>query len=209
MKRKIVITAMLCLALFCFVSCGKDKQDQGIREEGTQLSEADIQPEEKEKEEKTNTTETNTIENNTANTDAIKEQIQDKGQQKVHIYYGNDNADGIIYKEVALNELSADGLIDELAKVNIVSLDTKVRSVFVDEKNEKLLHLDMSKEFGEYVSMMGTAGEYIVMGGIVDTFLDAYDCENIKITVEGKNLETGHTTYDGELQFFEVQKTEE
>lgn len=204
MKRKIVITAMLCLALFCFVSCGKEKQDQGIREEGTRLPEADTQPEEKEKEEETNTTETNT-----ENTDEIKEQIQDKGQQKVHIYYGNDNADGIIYKEVALNELSADGLIGELAKVNIVSLDTKVRSVFVDEKNEKLLHLDMSKEFGEYVSMMGTAGEYIVMGGIVDTFLDAYDCENIKITVEGKTLETGHTTYDGELQFFEVQKTEE
>lgn len=200
MKRKIAITTMLCLSLFCFASCGKDKQDQGIREEGAQLSEAGTMPAEGE---------TNTTENNTAAANGIKEPIPDKGQQKALIYYGNDNADGIIYKEVALDELSADKLIDELAKVNIVSLDTKVRSVFIDENNEKLLHLDMSKEFGEYVSMMGTAGEYIVMGGIVDTFLDAYGCENIKITVEGKTLETGHTSYDGELHFFEAQKAEE
>lgn len=200
MKRKFMITAMLTLALFCLASCGEKEQEQGMREEDIQSSEAATQPDAKEKEEENNTAEHN---NN------MKEQIPDKEDKKVLIYYGNDNADGIIYQEAALSELSAEALVDELAKVNIVSLDTKVRSVFIDEKDEKLLHLDMSKEFGEYVSMMGTAGEYIVIGGLVDTFLDAYDCERVKITVEGKTLETGHTAYEGELQFFEVQKTEE
>lgn len=199
MKRKFMITAMLALALFCLASCGEKEQEQGMREEDIQSSEADAQPDKKEKEE----------ENNTAEHDNMKEQIPDKEDKKVLIYYGNDNADGIIYKEAALSELSAEALVGELAKVNIVSLDTKVRTVFIDEKDAKLLHLDMSKEFGEYVSMMGTAGEYIVIGGLVDTFLDAYDCERVKITVEGKTLETGHAAYEGELQFFEVQKTEE
>lgn len=199
MKRKFMITAMLALALFCLASCGEKEQEQGMREEDIESSEADAQPDEKEKEE----------ENNTAEHDNMKEQIPDKEDKKVLIYYGNDNADGIIYKEAALSELSAEALVGELAKVNIVSLDTKVRTVFIDEKDAKLLHLDMSKEFGEYVSMMGTAGEYIVIGGLVDTFLDAYDCERVKITVEGKTLETGHAAYEGELQFFEVQKTEE
>ena len=130
-------------------------------------------------------------------------------EQNVLIYYGNDNADGIIYKEVTVKGLSPENLIKELAKVNIVSMDTKVKSVYVDDEDKKLLHLDMSKEFSEYLSMMGTAGEYIVLGGLVDTFLDAYDCEKVKVTVEGKTLETGHATYEGELQFFEVYKTEE
>ncbi|MBD5465948.1 MAG: GerMN domain-containing protein [Lachnospiraceae bacterium] len=197
MKRKFVITAMLALALFCLASCGEKEQEQGMREEDIQSSEAGAQPDEKEKEE----------ENNTVEHDNMKEQIPDKEDKKVLIYYGNDNADGLIYKEAALSELSAEALVGELAKVNIVSLDTKVRTVFIDEKDAKLLHLDMSKEFGEYVSMMGTAGEYIVIGGLADTFLDAYDCERVKITVEGKTLETGHTAYEGELQFFEVQNT--
>ena len=197
MKRKFMITAMLALALFCLASCGEKEQEQGMREEDIQSSEADVQPDEKEKEE----------ENNTVEHDNMKEQIPDKEDKKVLIYYGNDNADGLIYKEAALSELSAEALVGELAKVNIVSLDTKVRTVFIDEKDAKLLHLDMSKEFGEYVSMMGTAGEYIVIGGLADTFLDAYDCERVKITVEGKTLETGHTAYEGELQFFEVQNT--
>ncbi|MBD5545194.1 MAG: GerMN domain-containing protein [Lachnospiraceae bacterium] len=176
MKRKLVLTAILCLILLCLASCGENGQEQGMKEGEVPTVEAETQPDETE-------------------------------SQKVLIYYGNENADGIIYKEVTLSELSAEALIDELSKVNIVSLDTKVRTVSVDEENEKLLHLDMSKEFGEYVSMMGTAGEYIVLGGLVDTFLDAYDCEHVKITVEGKPLETGHAIYDGELQFFETQES--
>lgn len=202
MKKKAIVTATLCLVLLCFASCGGNEQEQGMKEGDISASEADAKPDEKEKEE-----EKNTAENDAQGSNNKKESMQEKENNKVLIYYGNDNADGIIYKEVALSEWSVEALIDELAKVNIVSLDTKVRSVYVDENNTKLLHLDMSREFGEYVSMMGTAGEYIVIGGLVDTFLDAYGCENVKITVEGKTLETGHAAYDGELQFIQVTES--
>lgn len=204
MKKKAIITAMFCLMLFCIASCGVNEQEQGMREGDVSASEADTKPGEKEKEE-----ENNIAEGDAQGSNNKKELMQEKEDKKVLIYYGNENADGIIYKEAALNEWSVEALIGELAKVNIVSLDTKVRAVHVDEKNAKLLHLDMSREFGEYVSMMGTAGEYIVIGGLVNTFLDAYGCENIKITVEGKPLETGHASYDGELQFFETQEAGE
>ncbi len=204
MKKKAIITAMLCMVLVCVASCGKAGQEQDMEKGDVSATEADTKPDEKEKEEENNTTE-----NDAQGSDNKKELMQEKEDNKVLIYYGNDNADGIIYKEVVLNEWSVEALIDELAKVNIVSLDTKVRAVYVDEKNTKLLHLDMSREFREYVSMMGTAGEYIVIGGLVDTFLDAYGCENVKITVEGKALETGHAAYDGELQFIQVTENEQ
>lgn len=204
MRKKAIITAVLCMVLFCLASCGKTRQEQGMEKGDVSAAEADTKPEEKEKEEENNTTG-----KDAQGSDNKKELMKEKEDKKVLIYYGNDNADGIIYKEVTLNDWSIEALIDELAKVNIVSLDTKVRAVYVDETNTKLLHLDMSKEFGEYVSMMGTAGEYIVIGGLVDTFLDAYGCENVKITVEGKTLETGHAAYDGELQFIQVTDNEQ
>ncbi len=122
------------------------------------------------------------------------------------IYYGNIRADGFDQKEVELSELSPENLIDELAKVNVVSIDTEVNSFDQDGKS---LKLDLSKGFSQYVNMMGTSGEYIVMGGLVNTFLTAYESEEILITVEGKTLETGHTLYDKPLNFFEADAAEE
>lgn len=118
------------------------------------------------------------------------------------IYYGNANADGFDQKEVQLEALMPENLIAELAAVNVVSIDTEVNSF---EQEGKSLKLDLSKGFSGYVNMMGTSGEYIVMGGLVNTFLTAYDGEEILITVDGKELETGHTLYDKPLHFFESE----
>lgn len=198
MKKKLLLTGMLICTVFCLSACGETAQSP----EQTGVSEVaeSIQNTEENKE---------TAAEKSMEASDINSEDMAAGKQQVLIFYGNDNADGIIYKEVAVKEISPETLIEELAKVNIVSLDTKVISVYKDEKNEKLLHLDMSQEFGEYLSLMGTAGEYIVLGGVVDTFLDAYNCERVIITVEGKMLETGHASYEGELQFFETYKMEE
>lgn len=42
-------------------------------------------------------------------------------------------------------------------------------------------------------------GEYATLGNVCNTFLDAYACEKIQITVEGNTLETSHTEYHGYL----------
>ena len=90
----------------------------------------------------------------------------------VTIFYGNDMADSLITQELLLPTLSEKVLINELAKVNIVSLDTKVNKLEIQIAEEKtILYLDLSKEFKEYISLMGTAGEYIIVGSVVNTFL--------------------------------------
>lgn len=139
------------------------------------------------------------------------EEPQQENEEKAEpvdavIYYGNAQADGFEQKEVRLEELSPQNLIDELSMVNVVSLDTEVNSF---EQTGKSLKLDLSKEFSQYVNMMGTSGEYIVMGGLVNTFLTAYEGEDILITVEGKSLETGHAFYDKPLNFFETDTNTE
>lgn len=122
---------------------------------------------------------------------------------KVFIYYGNAAADSFEQREVEIKGLTPQNLIKELAKLNVVSIDTEVIAFEQDGKN---LKLDLSRGFSKYLNMMGSSGEYIVMGGLVNTFLDAYDGEDILITVEGEMLETGHTSYEGPLVFFESDK---
>ena len=131
---------------------------------------------------------------------AETESVEEPQTVSAVIYYGNANADGFEQKEVELPALTPENLIAELAAVNVVSIDTEVKSF---EQDGKSLKLDLSRGFSNYVNMMGTSGEYIVVGGLVNTFLTAYDGEEILITVEGKEWETGHTFYDQPLNFYE------
>lgn len=138
--------------------------------------------------------------------ESVEEATEEAEPVNVLIYYGNASADGFEQKEVEIMELTPQNLIGELAKLNVVSIDTEVKSF---EQDGKALKLDLSKGFSKYLNMMGSSGEYIVMGGLVNTFLDAYDGENILITVEGEMLETGHTSYEGPLTFFESDNNEQ
>ncbi|MBQ8188745.1 MAG: GerMN domain-containing protein [Lachnospiraceae bacterium] len=149
---------------------------------------------------------------------AQKEQVQTEQSQEeilqeevaepvnVVIYYSNIQADGFAMKEMQIESLTPENLIDELAKVNIVSIDTKVIGF---SETEQSLTLDLSKDFEQYLSMMGSSGEYMVLGGIVNTFLDAYDAKDILITVEGNVLESGHATYDKPLEFHVMASADE
>ena len=67
---------------------------------------------------------------------------------------------------------------------------------------DKRLTLNLSEDFGTWLSSMGTSGETMVMGSLVNTFLDAYDASAIKVTVDGAVLETGHQVYDGWLELY-------
>lgn len=71
----------------------------------------------------------------------------------------------------------------------------------VDDKES--IELDLNDAFAAYVSNMGSTGEYYTVGALCNTFLDAYDCEQIRITVEGDSLSTGHAEYPGYLSRFE------
>lgn len=124
----------------------------------------------------------------------------------VVIYYGNMQADGFDQKEVEIDSLTAENILEQLAKVNVVSIDTEVNSF---EQDGKSLKLDLSKGFSQYINMMGTSGEYIVIGGMVNTFLSAYEAEDILITVNGEVLETGHAVYENPLTFFENNDTDD
>jgi hypothetical protein len=50
---------------------------------------------------------------------------------------------------------------------------------------------------------IGSSAEYYVIGSICNTYMDAYECEKVHITVNGEVLATGHAEYPGYLQRFQ------
>lgn len=126
-----------------------------------------------------------------------EEQTEDVQQIKVTVYYGNSGSLELKHEDASIEQLTPENLIDSLAKHNIVSLDTKVNS-FEEEDDAvgKVLKLDLSGSFREYLKTMSENGEKVILASVTNTFLEAYEAESIQITVEGKPLKTSHGSYE-------------
>ena len=57
-------------------------------------------------------------------------------------------------------------------------------------ESEKKIDLDFNKTTGDRIRSMGTTGESEILACIINTYLDAYECDGIKLTEEGEPLET-------------------
>ena len=184
MKKRLLLFSTLVIMMFSFTGCG-----------GQTLTEYEQQNE------SSNIAATD----NDATTDTMTVQPEAETQKpetvSVCIFYSNAQATGFESAEVSLEQLTPDNLLAELAKVNVVSYDTKVLNF---SQSGKSLTLDLSADFSNYINMMGTAGEYIVLGSLVNTFLTAYDADDILITIKGKTLETSHAIYDKALTMYET-----
>lgn len=122
----------------------------------------------------------------------------------IQLYVSNDDATEFVSESVKIDELTPENIVNALVQKSVLPSDIQVlkcEEQIVD--GVKSLDVDFNEAFGAYVCSMGTTGEYYTIGSIVNTFLDAFDCEQIKITVEGNTLETGHAEYPGYMNRFE------
>lgn len=128
-----------------------------------------------------------------------EEVVEEIPAVEVTLYLPNENVDGFDEKTISLSALDGADLVAALVAEGIYSEDTTLLSMTQDGDN---LTLDMSQAFGTAASTTGTAGELMLIGSLVNTFLTAYDVETVTLLVEGNQLETGHTIYDFPLEFF-------
>lgn len=177
----------------------EESQKEESQKEENQKEEngkTDTTVEEKQEEAQKENPEKDTLEEN----DSTQEQDTDI---KTAIYYGNANADGFEKEEISLNSLSPEGLMERLIEKGVLAPDVGLVSfseTTVD--GSKAIDLDLSKSFEEFIGTKGTSGEYLAIGSLCNTFLEAYDCEKIRITIEGSEFATGHAEYPGYMTFF-------
>ena len=118
----------------------------------------------------------------------------------VTIYYGNGNADGFETAEVQVEDLTMDILVEQLIAYGVLAEDVRIRTMEIDGT---CLILDFNNAFADHANTMGTSGEMILFGSVVNTFLTAWpEAESVYITANGETIETGHNVYDFELTRF-------
>ena len=117
------------------------------------------------------------------------------------IYIPNDNADGFDVETIRTEDISADTVLTELKKRNVLPDAVSVNGFNIDNG---LITIDFNQAFSDAVCSMGTSGELMIVGSVVNTFLDAFQAESVYFTVDGQILESGHTIYDFALPFISV-----
>lgn len=126
---------------------------------------------------------------------------EDTAKERAVIYYSSGRMDELAAEEVEFEELTPEQLLQELARHNVVSIDTKLLSFEEKESVQaKYLYLDLSGAFGEYLKTMTQEAECILLAAITDTYLDNYEGTELFLMVEGETLRTAYAEYQGGMK---------
>ena len=202
MKKMKKITAVwILMAMLAGISgCSKEETPPPAEAEGTTT----VTTEAEQKEEPGQvTTGTGSQENVAAQSDT-EGQAGESNAVSFSLYSSNDDATGLVPETGEDAALTPENVLAVLIERGGLQGDIRILGFEQAEDNgTRVLNIDFSQEFGTYVGSMGTAGEWTIMGSVCNTFLNAYGCEKVKITVEGGVLTTGHKEYKGYNGYFE------
>lgn len=204
MKMRKMCTLLILTLALASVGCGKKKQE--VAEQPTETSVAT---------EFVTEAPTKVPTETPAATDVVEEEKKDEQfaketpiptpeEDKLWIYYGDDNAENLLIDGIEKQKVTPELLISELVKRNVILEDTKVNSIKETKSSKgKTLEVDFSEKFQEALFNQGSSGEFIMMGSVVNTFLRAYEADNMTITVNGNILESGHCIYESPMRAYE------
>ena len=142
--------------------------------------------------------------------DTTKETESEESQEEqLTLYLPNENADGWNVTKNQIEQITPDIIIGQLVGAGAIPDSVTVVRFGEDQgENGLILKLDLSSNFAEGLLNMGTAGEYLTMGAVVNSFLDTYQADGIEITAGGAVIETGHTSFEGVLNHFDSNESQ-
>ena len=116
---------------------------------------------------------------------------------RMTVYYPDENAIGFLMKEMEGETLT---FLEAMIDVGVLNEDVKINFMAREDTH---LTIDFNQAFRDLVCTMGTSGERMIIGSVVNTLIANYEVETVSITVDGETWESGHVIYDIPMSFFE------
>ena len=118
----------------------------------------------------------------------------------LNIYIPDENAESFLTIPAVIETLDGAKILELLIENSVLNEDIILNSA---ELSDSQLNLDFNQAFLDQLLTYGTAGERMMIGCVVNTYLSAYDAETVYISVNGEVMESGHVVYDFPITFFE------
>lgn len=122
-------------------------------------------------------------------------------KREVTVYYVDDLSAVVVGKKVEIyNEFD---IWNALKENDILTDECELLSFKLND--DQTIDLDFNHSTAERINSMGTTGETEIIGCIVNTYLDAYECTGIRLLEEGKDFISSHGAefdkYPGRIEF--------
>ena len=131
--------------------------------------------------------------------EADKKDETQQNKISVNLYKINEADGSMISETKKCDTLDETSLWQLLQEYSLVKPDSNIISL---EQNGDQLCIDVDRNFGDQLRGLGTTGENELIGCVVNTYLDAYNCSEIMITEEGNTLVSSHKEYAGYMKKF-------
>ena len=119
----------------------------------------------------------------------------------VRVFRGDDNAERFHVSGVKVEMLSPENVVGALRDVGALADDVAIHGMNYME--DCGLVVDLNAAFLTQLCSMCTSGEYMLMGALVNTFLQNYSADYLLVTVDNAHPESGHVIYDFPMSFYE------
>ena len=111
----------------------------------------------------------------------------------VRAFRSDDNAERFLISAVKVESVAPESVIQALKEVGVLNEAVAIQLM---EYTENGLHIDLNEAFRTQLCSYGTTGEYMLVGALVNTFLQNYSAESLILTVDNVHPESGHVIYD-------------
>ncbi len=200
MRKRHSIMVIFVVCMLVLAGCGKSEPEE-TKEEKNQTEALEIENQEDNEEQ---IGEEDDTEDSKAQGSESEQQETAVSSKTVTIYSPNEMADGFVTEDVQTTDVTESWVVEQLIAQGVIPGNVQALSCAeTQEGGVKSLDLDLNQAFSDFLQSLGSTGEYMVVGSVCNTFLDAYDCSQIRITVEGNSLATGHAEYPGYMSKFE------
>lgn len=202
-KRYLIISAALIATCGLLIpGCGKN---DAIDEEPAQQTETADDEKNTETEEEPSVSEIDS-EEKTEDREGVNSEPQtpveeETSSRSVTVYYVDDLSGVVVGKAAEItdeydiwNALKENGILTDECELNSIRIN-----------DDQTMDLDFNHATADRINSMGTTGETEIIGCIVNTYLDAYDCSGIRLLEEGKDFVSSHGAvfdkYPGRIEF--------
>lgn len=176
-KKGLVILLGAFLVFGGMTGCTNKKEVTEIKEEQKEVEDNETNNAVSEPEEPTN------------------EKPESENEMQTIVLYSLDEMGELAKNEIQVAQFDENTIWTYLQENGTVEPGEQIIS-FSQDKTNKRLTLDLNHTFGDRLRSVGTREEKEILSCIVNSYLDTYECEQIKITESGAILESGHTAYE-------------
>ena len=115
----------------------------------------------------------------------------------ISVYSSNEDATGLNQAMDAVDELTAQSLVDKLIEYGVLEEGTEVLNF---DTKDGVGTLDLSN-----VPRSGTSGEMLMLTAFGNTFTEIFELDKLKLRVNGKNYSSGHIEH-GDNDYLEYNR---